>query len=79
MYYLIIVNVMAFILCFVDKIKAIYNWWRIPEDVLLFISFIGGCFGFLVGMIMFRHKIRKFKFKLVYLLCVLWIAFILWI
>jgi uncharacterized membrane protein YsdA (DUF1294 family) len=41
---------------------AIRGKYRIPEDVLLFLSFIGGCFGFILGMFFLRHKIRKYKF-----------------
>lgn len=71
--YLISINLIGFITIFIDKKKAIYNKWRISEKVLLLIAFIGGCFGVLVGMNIFRHKTRKLKFKLVYLFCLVWI------
>lgn len=62
-YYLIIMNILSFIICGFDKIMAIKHKYRIPEDVLLFLSFIGGCFGFILGMFIFRHKTKKAKFK----------------
>ena len=72
--YLISINSIAFILCLVDKVKAIKGWYRISEGRLLFISIIGGCFGMGIGMQLFRHKTKKFKFKLVYLFCVIYIG-----
>lgn len=35
---------------------------RVPERALLLLSFIGGAFGGLAGMIIFRHKIRTTAF-----------------
>lgn len=73
MRYFIIVNFIAFLLCYIDKRRAILGRWRISERLLLFVSFIGGAFGFLIGMYSFRHKTLKLKFKLVYVFCVMWI------
>ena len=71
-YYLIIINVTGLILCLFDKIMAIIHRYRIPEYILLLISFFGGCFGFAVGMNFFHHKTKKIKFKFVYLFCIMW-------
>ena len=60
-YYLIIINIIAFIICGYDKMMAIKHRYRIPEDMLLFLSFIGGCLGFILGMFIFRHKTKKLK------------------
>lgn len=62
--YLIIINIIGFIICFIDKRKAIKNKYRIKEMNLLLISLIGGCFGFYIGMYMFHHKTKKLKFTL---------------
>lgn len=77
MIYLIIVNILAFILCFIDKRKAIKQKYRISEDTLLFISLIGGCFGLVLSMNIYHHKTKKLKFKLVYLLCIIWFLIII--
>ena len=69
--YLISVNIIGFVLMFIDKKKAIYHKWRISEAMLLFIALIGGCYGIVIGMSLFRHKTKKLKFKLVYLLCII--------
>ena len=62
MYYLLIVNLVTWILYGVDKRKAIKGAWRIPEKTLILSAVIGGSVGALAGMMMFRHKIRKMKF-----------------
>lgn len=61
-YYLVLINIISFIICGYDKLMAIKHKFRIPEDILLFLSFIGGCIGFILGMFIFRHKTKKFKF-----------------
>ena len=72
-YFLIIINIISFVLCYIDKINSINGNYRIPEYVLLNISLFGGCFGFVIGMYLFHHKTRKIKFKIIYLFCGLWI------
>lgn len=72
MYYLIIINVISLLICYIDKFKAIHHKYRIPENILILISLIGGCFGFIIGMNLFHHKTKKTKFKLVYLFVIIW-------
>lgn len=73
MYYLISINIISFILIFIDKWKAINNKYRIKESTLLFVSLLGGCFGTIISMYLFKHKTRKLKFKLVHLFCIIYI------
>lgn len=75
--YLVIINLIAFLLCYIDKRNAIKNIYRISESSLLSISLMGGCFGMLFGMYMFHHKTRKLKFKLVYIFVIIWIIILL--
>ena len=58
-YYLVAVNIIAFILYGTDKAKAMHHQWRIKEAVLIGIAFAGGAFGAFAGMIVFHHKTRK--------------------
>lgn len=51
-----LMSILAFILYAIDKYLAVYNRSRIPEAVLLIVSFLGGAFGALCGMIFFHHK-----------------------
>ena len=62
-YYLVIVNILAFILYGLDKQKAVRKQWRIPEVQLLGIAAFGGSRGALLGLQFFHHKTRKWKFK----------------
>jgi len=62
--YLIIINIISFLLYGLDKYKAIKQAWRIPESLLLTISLLGGSTGSILGMIIFRHKTKKIKFKI---------------
>lgn len=61
-YYLVFVNVLAFLLYGIDKKKAINKKSRISEFQLLFLSFIGGSVGSLIGMKIFHHKTLKWYF-----------------
>ena len=76
---MIFVNLIAFLLCYIDKRNAINNRYRIREYDFLFLSFIGGCFGMILGMYMFHHKTKKLKFKLVYFMIIMWIFILLYI
>lgn len=63
-YYLIIINVLAFLVYGLDKQKAKRGAWRIPEATLLLLAAIGGSVGAFAGMQVFRHKTRHLKFTL---------------
>lgn len=43
----------------VDKVKAVRGTYRVPERFFLILALLGGGFGVVVGMLVFRHKIRK--------------------
>ncbi|HHT97917.1 MAG TPA: DUF1294 domain-containing protein [Clostridiales bacterium] len=62
MLYLMGINIIGFIIMGIDKRKAIKRQWRIQERTLIFIAYLGGAFGSLIGMQVFRHKINKKKF-----------------
>ena len=71
--YLFLINLLSFLLYGLDKYKAVRQEWRIPERVLLLMAFLGGAFGALSAMRIFRHKTRKGRFKLMIpLFCLLW-------
>lgn len=55
-------NLVGLILMGADKLFAIKDMGRIPEKTLIGISAAGGAVGTFMGMILFRHKIRKAKF-----------------
>ena len=66
-YYLLAVNILAFVLFGVDKQKARRNKWRIPEKTLILSAVIGGsvgAIGAILGMRFFHHKTRKARFAI---------------
>jgi uncharacterized membrane protein YsdA (DUF1294 family) len=60
--YLIIINVFGIYIMHLDKRKAKKGYWRIPEATLFIIALIFGSAGVLLGMKLFHHKTRHFKF-----------------
>ena len=62
--YLIIINLIAFLAMYIDKRKARYGKWRIPEQSLFFLALIGGSIGAIAGMYAFRHKTKKLRFSI---------------
>ena len=61
--YLVIINVMTFIVYGVDKRKAKQSKWRIRESTLLGLAAIGGSIGALLAMKILRHKTLHNQFK----------------
>ena len=62
MIYLELVNLAAFALMGIDKLRAKQGRRRIPERALILSAVLGGGIGALAGMYLFRHKTRKQKF-----------------
>lgn len=60
----IIINIVAFLMYGLDKRKAVRHQWRISEAALLGIAFCGGSVGALLGMKLFHHKTKHWKFKI---------------
>lgn len=60
--YLLIVNMLGFVLMFVDKKRAQNNQWRIKEATLFLTAAIGGSIGSMLGMKVFRHKTKHLSF-----------------
>lgn len=77
--YLIFINAITFFLFGIDKLLAIKKISRVPENNLLGFSLIGGGFGGLLGIFIFKHKISKpsflWKFALVFVAQFLLFAF----
>ena len=77
--YLILINLVTFILYAIDKIKAKMDSWRISERILLFFALIGVAAGALLAMIVCRHKIRKNKFRIGIPLILLFDIIVIWV
>ncbi|MGN0805801.1 MAG: DUF1294 domain-containing protein [Candidatus Coproplasma sp.] len=59
---ILVMGLAAFIVYGIDKNKAKRHVWRIPEATLLTLSALGGCFGGIAAMLVFRHKTRHWYF-----------------
>ena len=57
--YLIVINLITFIVFALDKICAIKKKWRYKEVYLLGMCFVGGAIGGFLAMYLFRHKTKK--------------------
>ena len=62
-YYLLVINAVAFIVYGIDKLKARKGRWRIPETTLLLLAIVGGSIGAWLGMKAWHHKTMHLKFK----------------
>ncbi len=60
--FLAIINILAFLLMGLDKAKAVFGKYRISEKGLLIPGLLGGAVGMVLGMLVFRHKVKKTKF-----------------
>ena len=58
------VNLISFALYGLDKLKAKKGLWRIRESTLLLVAALGGSLGALLGMEVFRHKTKHWKFRI---------------
>ena len=67
-----IMSVLALTAFGADKARAQARRWRIPESVLLLLGFLGGAAGALLGMLIFRHKTRRWYFWAVNLASLAW-------
>lgn len=62
--YLLAINLIGLLIMYIDKKKAKYGRWRVPEKTLLIVALLGGSIGTMIGMRLFRHKTQKIKFTL---------------
>ena len=57
-------NFITFLIMGIDKYKAKHDKQRISEKNLLLCSMLMGAVGIGLGMMAFRHKTQKIKFKI---------------
>lgn len=78
--YLLVVNVLAFLVYWWDKRKAEKGARRVAERELLLWALAGGSLGSWLAMNKFRHKTAKASFKLAFFAIVLLqVGGVLWI
>ena len=73
--YLLIINILAFVLYGIDKKKAKKKKFRIPERTLLWMARLGGGIGSWVGIMTFHHKTKHTRFMVIVpLWTVMWLV-----
>lgn len=78
--YILIVNVLAFILYGIDKRRSQRKMYRIPENTLLWMARIGGGVGSWLGIKVFHHKTKHKRFMIIVpLWTVLWVVAIVYL
>jgi uncharacterized membrane protein YsdA (DUF1294 family) len=60
--YILVLNLIGYALMGIDKLRAKKRGFRIPEATLFVVAIIGGSIGTILGMIVFKHKTRKWYF-----------------
>jgi len=69
--YFLLINLISFVLFFIDKQKAKRDKWRIKEKTLHISSFLGGTIGSITAMMIFHHKTRKPGFVIITLIALI--------
>ncbi len=67
--YLLMINIIAYVMYGMDKQRAKRRKWRISERKLLLVAAVGGSLGAWLGMRNFRHKTKNWKFRIMVPLC----------
>lgn len=61
--YIVVINLVSFMMFGIDKYKARRGQWRISEATLLAVAAIGGSIGAGMGMKVWHHKTLHSKFR----------------
>ncbi len=62
--YIIIINLVSYLIMWIDKLKSIYKWWRVSEKTLWILALLGGVFWVWFGMnYPLYHKAAKREFR----------------
>lgn len=56
--YLLLINIITFLIFYLDKKRAIKNKWRFKITTLLILCFLGGSVGAISAMYIFKHKTK---------------------
>ena len=60
--WLVVINLLTFIVYGADKRRARKGKWRVPEKTLFLLPLLGGSIGALLGMRVFHHKTKHWYF-----------------
>lgn len=75
-YYILAINIVSFTIFWIDKRKAITNKNRYSEKNLITTCLIGGGVGGALSMIIFKHKTKKWYFKLLVSISIIYLILV---
>lgn len=78
-FHLVSINITTMLAYYVDKRAAIKHAWRVPENTLHTLEFLGGWPGAFVAQKLFHHKTVKKSFRHIFLLMIVAEFFAVWI
>lgn len=64
-FYLATINILGLVMMAWDKKRARSGSWRISEKNIMLVALTGGSAGIYLGMRLFGHKTRHFKFAFI--------------
>ncbi len=77
--WLVPANLVAFVIWWHDRRQAERGGWRVPENALHAMAFLGAVPGSIAAMFLFRHKTLKPSFRWLYgLFLTLQVAALVW-
>ncbi|MCF0113855.1 MAG: DUF1294 domain-containing protein [Erysipelotrichaceae bacterium] len=62
--YYVSINILTYLIYFLDKYKAVKQYYRTPERTLIILAFLGGALGAYLSMHIHHHKTLKWKFRI---------------
>ena len=78
-FHLVSINVTTMVAYYVDKRAAVRHSWRVPENTLHTLEFLGGWPGALLAQKLFHHKTVKKSFRAIFWLMVVMEFVAVWI
>ena len=69
--YLFFINILGYLLIFIDKRRAENGKYRISERNFFYLAFCGAEIGIILGMKKYRHKTIKKSFKIKLIMSIL--------
>ena len=78
-FHLVSINITTMVAYYVDKRAAIRHTWRVPENTLHTLEFLGGWLGALLAQKLFRHKTVKKSFRAIFWLMIIMEFAAVWI
>lgn len=78
-FHLVSINLTAMLAYYIDKRAAVRHKWRVPENTLHTLEFLGGWIGAFAAQKIFRHKTVKKSYRQIFFLMIISEIAAIWI